>query len=88
MLGSPSPASKYSADARGDPLKVAGEAYHLRCVAPEPTQENRRLHTGCTKLHSAQLIQLLTGKTDFKEFLYNQRVPEYGTSDAHATRQR
>jgi hypothetical protein len=47
----------------------------LHKLTPEPTQENRHLHTGRTKAHSALLTQLRTGKIGFMNFLYERRVP-------------
>jgi hypothetical protein len=44
-------------------------------LTPEPTQENRHLHAGRTKAHSALLTQLRTGKIGFSNFLYKRRVP-------------
>jgi len=44
-------------------------------LTPEPTQENRHLHAGRTKAHSALLTQLRTGKIGFSNFLYERRVP-------------
>jgi hypothetical protein len=42
------------------------------------------LHAGRAKARSALLTQLRTGKIGFNEFLYERRVPGFGTSAAHA----
>jgi hypothetical protein len=55
--------------------KEGKKGQHLKHISPEPTQENRKLHAGYTKPHSALLTQLRTGKIGFKEFLYNRKVP-------------
>jgi hypothetical protein len=44
-------------------------------LMPEPARENRELHAGRKKAHSALLTQLRTGKIGFSNFLFERRVP-------------
>ncbi|KAF6515856.1 hypothetical protein HZS61_004597 [Fusarium oxysporum f. sp. conglutinans] len=42
---------------------------------PKPSRKVLDLHDGLSKKHSALLTQLRTEKIDFKDFLYNRKVP-------------